>query len=295
MRKSCATASNWPGWRPDESQAPETEAGFAAVNGAQLYYERAGAGTPLIMLHAGIADCRMWEHEFASLADRYYQTLRFDMRGYGRSLPAPGEFNIQDDLEALLEALRVPAPIVLMGCSMGGGLAIGFALAQPNRVAALILVGSDPAGFESDAAWPDDLIAQSEAAFAQGNIDDVAELDMQIWFDGVGRSRADVDPAIRAKAYAMARQVTAHELSGIGEHKRKPVDIPAARRLRELTMPRMLVIGENDLPHLHQAADYMAQRLPQARKLVLPNAGHLPNMEHPALFESWLREFLAAV
>ena len=178
---------------------------------------------------------------------------------------------------------------------MGGGLAIDFALAQPDRVAALILVGSDPAGFESDAAWPDDLIARSNAAFEQRNIDEVAELDMQIWFDGVGRSRADVDPAIRAKAFDMARLVTAHELSGIGEHIRKPADIPAARRLHELAMPALLVIGENDLPHLQQAADYMAARLPHARKLVLPNAGHLPNMEHPALFESRLREFLSAV
>ena len=270
------------------------ESGFVEVNGAQLYYERAGAGMPLIMLHAGIADCRMWEHEFSSLADSY-QTLRYDMRGYGRSLPVAGEFNIQDDLEGLLEALEAPSPLALMGCSMGGALAIDFALAQPDRVAALILVGSDPAGFESDAAWPDDLIARSNAAFEQRNIDEVAELDMQIWFDGVGRSRADVDPAIRAKAFDMARLVTAHELSGIGEHIRKPVDIPAARRLRELAMPALLVIGENDLPHLKQATDYMAARLPHARKLVLPNAGHLPNMEHPAQFESRLREFLSAV
>ena len=267
---------------------------FVEVNGAKLYFERAGAGTPLIMLHAGIADCRMWDYEFSSLADSY-QALRFDMRGYGRSRPVAGEFNILDDLAAMLVALQVPAPLILMGCSMGGGLAIDFALAQPERVAALILVGSDPAGFESDAAWPDDLIAQSEAAFSQGKTDEVAELDMQIWFDGAGRSSADVDPAIRAKAFEMARLVTAHELSGIGEHKRKPVDIPAARRLGELTMPALIVIGENDLPHLHQAADYMAERLPQARKLVLPNAGHLPNMEHPTLFESGLREFLAAV
>ena len=272
----------------------DTETGLVEVNGAQLYYERAGLGRPLIMIHAGIADSRMWDHEFAALADSY-QTLRFDMRGYGRSLPVAGEFNIQDDLQALLEALDVPAPFILMGCSMGGGLAIEFALARPGRVAALILVGSDPPGFDGDAAWPDELIAQSDAAFEQGKTDEVAELDMQIWFEGVGRSRVDVDPAIRAKAFEMARQVTVHELSGIGEHKRKSVDIPAAQRLQELTMPALVVIGENDLPYLHQAADYMAERLPQRRKLIVPNAAHLPNMEHPALFEAKLREFLTAV
>ncbi|MCE2472480.1 MAG: alpha/beta hydrolase [Anaerolineae bacterium] len=270
------------------------ETGFVEVNGANLYFERAGAGPPLIMIHAGIADCRMWDHEFTALADSY-QTLRFDMRGYGRSLPAAGEFNIQDDLDGLLAALDIPAPIILMGCSMGGGLAIEFALAQPEQVSALLLVGSDPRGFEGDAAWPDELIAQSEAAFEQGKVDEVAELDMQIWFDGVGRSRDDVDPAIRAKAFEMARQVTVHELSGIGEHKRKTAEVSPAQRLTELTMPALVIIGEKDLPYLHQAADYMAEQLPRARKLILPNAAHLPNMEHPALFEASIREFLAGV
>ena len=275
-------------------QALDIESGFVAVNGANLYYERAGGGQALVMLHAGIADCRMWEHEFASLADSY-QTLRFDMRGYGRSLPAAGQFNIQDDLEGLLDALEVPSPTILMGCSMGGGLAIEFALAQPESVSALILVGSDPRGFESDAAWPDELIARSEAAFEQGEVDEVAELDIIIWFDGVGRSRDDVDPGIRAKAFEMARRVTEHELSGIGDHKSKTTEVPAAQRLTELTMPALVIIGENDLPHLQQAADYLAEQLPHARKFVLPNAAHLPNMEHPALFEASVREFLAAV
>lgn len=272
----------------------DIETGFVEVNGAKLYFERAGAGPPLVMIHAGIADCRMWDHEFASLADSF-QTLRFDMRGYGRSLPLDGEFNIQDDLEGLLRALEVTTPYFLMGCSMGGGLAIDFALSRPGRVAALILVGSDPPGFEGDAAWPDDLIAQSNAAFEQGKIDEAAELDMQIWFEGVGRSRADVDPVIRAKALEMARLVAEHELSGIGEHKRKPVDVPAAQRLQELTMPALVVIGDKDLPYLHQAADFMAQQLPQACKFIVPDAAHLPNMERPALFEARLREFLAAV
>ena len=94
-----------------------------------------------------------------------------------------------------------------MGCSIGGGLAIEFALAHPERVSALILLGSDPRGFEGDAPWPDELLAQSNAAFERGDAEAVAELDMRIWFDGVGRVRADVDPEIRAKAFSMARLV----------------------------------------------------------------------------------------
>ena len=81
---------------------PSVKTGYAEVNGARLYYEIAGVGTPLVMIHAGIADCRMWDCEFAAFAAGR-RALRFDMRGYGKSLPVPGEFNILDDLTALLD------------------------------------------------------------------------------------------------------------------------------------------------------------------------------------------------
>jgi len=139
---------------------PPIQSGFADVKGARLYYELAGSGASIVMLHAGIADCRMWDGEFEAFA-RSHRALRFDMRGYGRSLPMDGEFNLQDDLEALLATLDTQPPYVLMGCSMGGGLAIDFALARPDRVAKLILVGSGPAGLELEAEWPDELFAES--------------------------------------------------------------------------------------------------------------------------------------
>lgn len=267
------------------------QAGFADVKGARLYYELAGSGLSLVMLHAGIADCRMWDGEFEAFA-RSHRVLRFDMRGYGRSLPVAGEFNLQDDLEALLATLDMPPPFVLMGCSMGGGLAIDFALAHPERVAKLILVGSGPAGLELEAPWPDALFAQSEAAFEAGDVERVAELDMRIWFDGAGRSRQDVNAEARRKAKAMAKLVTEHELKGVGTHFRKQQTRPAAERLHELAMPALIVIGDNDLPYLRLAADYASEHLPAATMLRIPDAGHLPNLEHPDLFQSAVRDFL---
>ena len=268
--------------------------GYAEINGARLYYEIAGGGAAFVMIHAGIADCRMWDHEFTAFADSH-QVLRFDMRGYGKSLPAAGEFNLQDDLTALLERLEIPAPAILMGCSMGGGLAIDYALEQPAKASALILVGSGPPGLELDVAGPDALFAQSEEAFQAGDLDRVAELDMQIWFDGTGRKGEDVDALARQKAYEMARLVTEHEHKDIGKHVPKPLDKPAAERLSELRMPVLVVVGENDLPYLRLAADYMVEHLPNARQVVMPNAGHLPNMEHPELFRARVTEFLAGI
>ncbi len=276
------------------SQNTRVAEGYANVNGARLYYELAGRGMPLVMIHAGIADCRMWDNEFAFFASSHH-VLRFDMRGYGRSLPVEGDFNIEDDLTDLLEELDIPMPMILMGCSMGGGLAIDFALAQPDTVAALVLIGSGPAGLDLDAVEPAELFAQSEAAFEAGDSERVAELDMQIWFDGMGRAAKDVDSAARHKAYDMARLATEHELKGIGSHLRKTREKPAAERLGELPMPVLVVIGENDLPYLKLAAEFMLERLPNARKLEIANAGHLPNMEHPKLFRAALADFLAEI
>ena len=115
---------------------------------------------------------------------------------------------------------------------------------------------------------------------------------MQIWFDGIGRSPRDVDARARRKAAAMAKLVTEHELKGIGAHVRK-TGTRAAQRLHELTMPALVVVGENDLPYLRLAADYMVDELPAGSKLLIPDAGHLPNLEHPALFQTGILDFLA--
>ena len=272
---------------------PDIQSGYAQVNSARLHYEIAGSGTPLMMIHAGIADSRMWNNEFETFA-KSHQVIRFDMRGYGRSLPVEGEFNIQDDLSALLATLEIQTPLILMGCSIGAGLAIDYALTHPQDILALILVGGAPAGLEIEAEAPDELFARAEQAFADKDIDLVAEIDMKIWFDGFGRSADDLDPAIRQQAWEMARLVTEHELKGVGKHVRKTFDKPATARLGKLKMPVLVVIGENDLPYLRLAADYLVEHLPKAAKALIPNAAHLPNMEQPEQFQAAVRKFLAA-
>ncbi len=274
-------------------RTPAGKSDYAEVNGARLYYEIAGSDTPLVMIHAGIADSRMWDQEFEHFASSH-RVLRFDMRGYGKSLPVPGDFNILDDMTALLAELNMIEPIILMGCSIGAGLAIEFALAQPQRVRALILLGGCPDGFEADAGSPDELFAESERAFNNGELDRVAELDIQIWFDGYGRTKNDVDAETRAKACEMARLVAEHEFKHIGSHVRKAIERPAADRLNELSMPSLIVIGANDLPLLLLAADYMVESMPNATRALIADAAHLPNMEHPARFRAAVEAFLGS-
>src|SRR6516225_2922813 len=94
------------------------ETGYAEINGAQLYYEIAGAGQPVVFVHAGIADRRMWNAQFAAFAARYH-VLRYDHRGMGESSMPAGPFALREDLYALTRQLDL-APAVLIGCSMGG-------------------------------------------------------------------------------------------------------------------------------------------------------------------------------
>lgn len=270
------------------NHTPKT--GRAAVNGAELTYEIAGDGPPLVFIHAGVADSRQWNNEFAAFAGEH-RVVRYDLRGYGRSEPVAGEFRHLADLEALLDQLEVHEPVVLVGCSMGGRLAIEVALAHPERVRGLVLVGSGPNGLELDVPLPE-IISELQAADEAGDLERLAELEAQLWIDGPGRAADEVDPAVRQLGLEMNRQALAYEAMGLGEQL-PDAEQPAAERLSELTMPALIVVGEYDVPYALAAATYMVENLPNARQLTLPNAAHLANMDQPARFAAALREFLA--
>lgn len=263
--------------------------GFAPVNGAQIYYEMQGEGQPLVMIHAGVADSRQWNNEFGFFAGRY-KVLRYDTRGYGKSEPVDGEYRYLADLVALLDYLELDQPLILMGCSMGGGLAIDFALSYPSRVTALILVGAAPSGLELEVETPAKFEA-AEQAYNAGNLDLVAELETQIWFDGMGRTPEQVNPAMRRLAYEMNRRALDHDARHLGTLLPN-LPMPAGERLSELTMPVLMVVGAHDVPYILAATDYMVGRLPSAQKIVIQDAAHLPNMDQPAEFQQAVTAFL---
>jgi len=265
------------------------DSGFADINNARIYYELAGNGQPFVMIHAGVADNRQWNNEFATFARRF-QVLRYDMRGYGQSEPVEGEFSHLQDLAALLDYLHLDQELILMGCSMGGGLAMNFAQAHPSKVKALIMVDSGPPGLELDVPTPDKF-EEAEKAYDAGDLDRLAELETQIWFDGTGRTPDQVNQAMRKLLYEMNRNAIAHEAKQLG--KRIPdSDIPAAQRVHELSMPVLVIVGAHDTPYILVAADYMLEKIPSAQKAIIEDAAHLPNMDHPEEFRRVVTEFL---
>ena len=265
------------------------DSGFADINGTRIFYEVAGNGRPFVMIHAGVADSRQWNNEFAHFADTC-RVLRYDLRGYGRSPPAPGEFRHIADLEALSGHLAIDSPAILMGCSMGGTLAMDFALAHPSHVSALIVVGSGPSGLKLDVPQPEKF-AEVERAFEAGDMGRVAELEVQIWFDGIGREPGQVDQAMRRLALDMNRIALTNESKNMG--KRLPDAVtPAAERLNRLDLPVLVVVGRHDIPYILAAADYMEAQIPGAQKVEIEDAAHLANMDQPAIFRRAVESFL---
>ncbi|MGA9531565.1 MAG: alpha/beta hydrolase [Anaerolineales bacterium] len=262
--------------------------GFLDLNGASLRYEASGKGTPVVLVHAGIANMAMWQPQFEALADSL-RMIRFDLRGWGESPCPPGEYRDVDDLAAILDALGIKRAVIV-GCSFGGSTAIDFALTYPERVLGLLLSGPGLRGFQAeDDEATADLGRKVRVAYDAGDLAHAAELTAQLWVDGQGRTNNEVDPGFRSKALAMiAHTYTLPDDEG----KRQSVEPPAAERLGELQVPVWVVVGEYDVPAISMIADEIVAGVEGARLVPFAGAAHLPSMEQPGVFNDLLLRFV---
>jgi 3-oxoadipate enol-lactonase len=267
-----------------------SEGGFAEVNGASLYYDVTGNGEPLVLVHAGIADRRMWDGQLQALGERY-RVIRYDMRGCGRSeAPANLPFSHHDDLRWLLDYLGIERAH-FTGCSIGARTVIDFALAHPERVRALALVCPSISGFESGEELPeewDELMTADEA----GDLERVSELEIRIWVDGPYRSPDDVDSALRDLVREM-NLIALHNEPHLGEELQ--AEPPAVNRLAEIRVPTLVVAGDQDRPEVGARAELLAGSIPVAQMVVMNGTAHVPSMEKPEEFNRVVLEFLRAV
>src|SRR5260221_6487910 len=265
--------------------------GTLPVNGAELHYDLAGSGPPLVLLHAGICDRRMWDGQLPALAE-HFRVLRYDLRGFGETGPAAGPFSHVADLASVLDALGIERAH-LLGCSKGGSTALDYALLHPQRVSGLVLVCSSPSGYKpaqpvpESAQWP-----AVVAAFDAGDLERCAELEVQVWVDGPTRAPDQVPAALRDKVRAMDLLVLQHEVASQGQEEQK-TERPAAGRLAEVRAPTLVVTGDLDAPISLSSGEALAAGIPGARRVVIPGTAHLPNMEQPEVFNQIVLEFLA--
>jgi 3-oxoadipate enol-lactonase len=266
-----------------------TTSGYAEINGAKLWYETAGDGDALLLMHAGICDASMWDEHMAPLSARF-RVIRYDMRGFGRSNLPDGPFAAHDDARALLASLGVDRAHIV-GVSMGGTVALNFALTYPDCVSALILVSTTVGGFTyaGPPSWVDELQAQIEAADTAGDANLLTELEVRKWVDGAGRTPDDVDPDVRARVLAMNR----HNVE-LENPRATPVGLtpPATERLGEIHVPTLVIVGARDVPSTRASCAMLAATISGARLVEMAGTAHLPCMERPVEFDARVVDFL---
>jgi pimeloyl-ACP methyl ester carboxylesterase len=260
---------------------------FAPINNAQITYDLRGDGAPIVLIHAGIADSRMWDPQYPALTE-HYRTLRYDMRGFGQSAMVEGAFTHRADLEALLARLNIERP-TLIACSFGGRIALDYTLAQPESVRALVLVDSVPGGFDRSAYPPSAQAEALDAADEANDLDAFNELEVQVWVDGPHRTPDQVNTEVRELVRAMNKIALQTETEALGD---ETPPAPAWDRLGEITCPTLLIVGALDRPDVVDAMHQMAERIPASRLRMIDDAAHLPNMEHPDLFNRIVLDFL---
>ena len=277
----------------ESADAPiEPENGYADVNGTHLYFEMAGEGEPVVLIHGLGWDTRDWNYQFAELA-KNYQVVRYDMRGFGKSdMPTDQPYAHADDLKALLEFLGIESAHVF-GHSFGGEIAINFALAYPEIARSLVLIEPDIQGAQGLPA----LTPKEEASFAAV----FAALEKE---DNAGAALAIVDmhPLVAvAKDVPDARELI---LSAFTDYQwfqflnEDPVvqpEIASAGRIEEITVPTLLVVGDSTTEYQKIEVDRLVEGLPDAEKVVFENSDHFPHVLYPDKFNTLVLDFMAGV
>ena len=259
----------------------------ATLNGARINYERTGEGMPVIFLHAGVADSRLWGPQVDAFA-KHFDVIRPDMRGFGKSELPPGPWSPRADLLALVDALQLK-PAHLIGCSMGGSLAIDFALDHPERVSKLVIVDGGVSGQPEKPEY-DYLGAEVDAADKAGDHVALNQAEMHLWLDGPYRAKGYVRQELRDLFLEMNGGNIENDWDSAPIENR--LEPPAFERLSEITAPTLVIVGDKDLAPVLETADLLASSIRGARKHVIRDAAHLPSLEHPDEFNRVVLEFL---
>lgn len=255
-----------------------------------LYHEVTGTGPAVVLVHEGICDSRMWDPQWASLAGRF-RLVRYDMRGFGRSPLPPEPYSNARDLLDVMDAVGVERA-TLIGVSLGGRVALEVALAQPDRVSALVLVAPGLPDHEWSPAFKE-FGAAEEAAFEQGDMDAAAEVNVRFWVDGPNRGPDVVDPAIRDLVREMQRRAFELQEPTWEQAPEEPLAPDLGARLGEIRQPALVLVGDQDQPDMLAIAERLGRSLPNAESATIADTAHVPSMERPQEFDRLVTDFLS--
>jgi pimeloyl-ACP methyl ester carboxylesterase len=259
--------------------------GFAPVNGTRLFYEVRGMGPALVLIHGGQLDCRMWGDQFTSFA-QHFRVIRYDVRGYGGSYRSDKPYSDAADLADLLDYLKVDKAH-LVGLSLGGRIAVDFAISHPARVGSLTLAGPGLSGYEPPGGAESDLRMWEIIKTAR---DVGPEQATALWlkdpFMAPAMEQARLTPILQRMALENAHCWLENPVL------QRPPRPAAAARLGEIKIPTLLVIGDRDVPQIKATVETLERGIGGAKKVSIRGAGHMVNMENPMAFNTAVLEFL---
>jgi 3-oxoadipate enol-lactonase len=269
-------------------------AGRAAVPGGELYYETAGEGPALVLIHADFLDHRMWEPQFESLTQDH-RAVRYDARGHGRSTVPGGPYSDGEDLRALLDHLGI-ASAYLVGLAHGARIASEFAAAEPRRVRGLVLAAGAPPDFEptveEDRLFLDTYPFRGERILVltrAGAEDEAVEAMLTAWAPRVPDAQRGTLATIARDNLPAMRRLAA------GLDPERPLREPVEAPIRLGSTPVLVLAGSHDNPALAQLLARFARQSPSAHFVEVAEGDHLLNWSAPAQFEELVRDFVTTV
>jgi 3-oxoadipate enol-lactonase len=275
------TAINSFSQNSDSSFTVSSDTGYITVDGGKLFYETAGKGENIVLLHDGMVDREIWDEQFPVLA-KNYKVVRYDRRTYGKSSDPQAPYSDIEDLDQVFIQLKIDKAIIF-GMSSGGGLAIDFALKYPAKVSALVLVGAVVSGY-----------GYSAHMFNRGGHMNPAEVlaDPQktvhyfIWDDPYEIYSGNI------KAKEKVAKILENNLHNAKSVNKKQPDRPAVKFLPEIKVPTLVLVGEYDIPDVHSHAGVIESGIPGAKREIILKSGHLIPLEQPRAFDSSVLGFL---
>jgi len=259
---------------------------------APLAFDRAGPSgdLPVVLVHAGIADRRMWDPQWAGLtASR--DAVRVDLRGFGESTTRPdGAMSHVDDVLATLDSLGI-ARCHLVGASLGSGVVAELSLARPELAASLLL--APPGGSLLVELTPDlrDFIDAENEALEREDLHAAVEANVSAWVVGPSRQASDVPAELLDRVRVMQRR--AFEIQEPwGDVAEAEPDPPVHDRLSSITAPALVLLGGHDLETTNDAAHRVGNGIPGAERVDWPDVAHLPSLERPDEFLALLLDWV---
>ncbi|MGY0459973.1 alpha/beta fold hydrolase [Kitasatospora sp. cg17-2] len=250
-----------------------------------LSYVVSGDGPPVVLVHAGVADHRMWDAVVPALAE-HHTVVRYDLRGFGESAPPTGPFSETDDLLRLLDHLGHDR-VRLVGASWGGRVAVEFTLTHPDRVHSLALLAAPWPGYD----WSADMVAYDEAetaALESGDLDAAVRVNLDMWLRGPARGWDEVAAGLADRLRAPMRTSLVNQ-PALGEHSQGP----SKRAVSAVAVPTLIGVGGLDVPDFRAIARRYATEIPNATLTEFPTAAHLIALDAPEALTATLLPFLA--